>query len=55
MNVLNLFYDVSMAKTITNSQLLGEIGEAAVRLRFLTMGFQFDGPLPTRSRSRRHR
>lgn len=43
MNVLNLFYDVRMAKTITNSQLLGEIGEAAVRLRFLTMGFQFDG------------
>jgi len=35
-----------MAKKITSSQLLGEIGEAAVRLRFLTMGFQFD----TRSR-----
>lgn len=32
-----------MAKTITSSQLLGEIGEAAVRLRFLNMGFQFDG------------
>lgn len=32
-----------MSKTITSSQLLGEIGEAAVRLRFLTMGFQFDG------------
>ncbi len=38
-----MFYRVNMAKTITNSQLLGEIGEAAVRLRFLTMGFQFDG------------
>jgi hypothetical protein len=32
-----------MSKTITSSQMLGEIGEAAVRLRFLTMGFQFDG------------
>jgi hypothetical protein len=32
-----------MTKTITASQLLGEIGEAAVRLRFLTIGFQFDG------------
>jgi hypothetical protein len=32
-----------MSKTITPSQLLGEIGEAAVRLRFLTLGFQFDG------------
>lgn len=32
-----------MSKTITPNQLLGEIGEAAVRLRFLTMGFQFDG------------
>lgn len=32
-----------MAKNITSNQLLGEIGEAAVRLRFLNMGFQFDG------------
>ncbi len=32
-----------MSKKITQNQLLGEIGEAAVRLRFLTMGFQFDG------------
>jgi hypothetical protein len=32
-----------MSKTITSSQLLGEIGETAVRLRFLNMGFQFDG------------
>lgn len=31
-----------MSKTITSSQLLGEQGEAAVRLRFLKMGFQFD-------------
>jgi hypothetical protein len=32
-----------MTKTITSNQLLGEIGETAVRLRFLHMGFQFDG------------
>jgi len=32
-----------MSKTITSNQLLGEIGEAAVRLRFLNIGFQFDG------------
>lgn len=32
-----------MQKTLTPNQLLGEIGEAAARLRFLTMGFQFDG------------
>lgn len=32
-----------MSKSITSSQLLGEIGETAVRLRFLNMGFQFDG------------
>src|SRR6266550_7915446 len=32
-----------MSKKITPNQLLGEIGEAAVRLRFLTIGFQFDG------------
>jgi hypothetical protein len=32
-----------MSKKITSNQLLGEIGEAAVRLRFLTIGFQFDG------------
>ena len=32
-----------MSKTITSNQLLGEIGEASVRLRFLNMGFQFDG------------
>lgn len=31
-----------MSKTITSNQLLGERGEAAVRLRFLDMGFQFD-------------
>ena len=31
-----------MSKTITPNQLLGERGEAAVRLRFLDMGFQFD-------------
>jgi hypothetical protein len=32
-----------MSKTITSNQLTGEIGEAAVRLRFLNIGFQFDG------------
>lgn len=32
-----------MSKNLTPSQVLGEIGEAAARLRFLTMGFQFDG------------
>jgi hypothetical protein len=32
-----------MPKTLTSSQLLGEIGEAAARLRFLSIGFQFDG------------
>lgn len=32
-----------MMKTITPNQLLGEIGETAVRRRFLDMGFQFDG------------
>jgi len=31
-----------MAKTITANQLIGEIGEAAARLRFLSIGFQFD-------------
>jgi hypothetical protein len=32
-----------MTKTITSNQAMGEIGEAAVRLRFLNIGFQFDG------------
>ena len=31
-----------MLKTLTPNQILGEIGEAAVRQRFLTIGFQFD-------------
>lgn len=31
-----------MAKRITDNQLIGELGEAAVRKRFLSMGFQFD-------------
>lgn len=35
-----------MAKRITDSQMIGERGETAARLRFLNMGFQFD----TRSR-----
>lgn len=32
-----------MTKKITSNQAMGEIGEAAVRLRFLNIGFQFDG------------
>jgi hypothetical protein len=32
-----------MSKIITSNQLLGEIGETAVLLRFLNIGFQFDG------------
>lgn len=32
-----------MTKFLTSNQMLGEIGEAAVRRRFLDMGFQFDG------------
>lgn len=32
-----------MAKQLTANQILGEIGENAVRGRFLTIGFQFDG------------
>lgn len=32
-----------MVKIITNNQLLGERGEFAVRTRFLSMGYQFDG------------
>ncbi len=31
-----------MAKLLTPSQVLGEIGETAARLRFLSIGFQFD-------------
>jgi len=32
-----------MPKQITSNQILGEIGENAVKGRFLAMGFQFDG------------
>ena len=32
-----------MTKKITPNQILGEIGETAVKNRFLTIGFQFDG------------
>lgn len=32
-----------MAKFITPNQIIGEIGENAVRGRFLSMGWQFDG------------
>lgn len=31
-----------MAKKITDNQLIGELGEASVRKRFLSIGFQFD-------------
>jgi len=31
-----------MSKTLTMNQITGEMGEAAVRLRFLGIGFQFD-------------
>src|SRR5690242_5784077 len=31
-----------MPKLLTQNQILGEIGEAAARLRFLSIGFQFD-------------
>lgn len=32
-----------MPKLLTSNQILGELGENAVRGRFLSMGFQFDG------------
>src|SRR4051812_30706713 len=32
-----------MSKLLTPNQIIGEIGENAVRGRFLAMGFQFDG------------
>ena len=32
-----------MQKHLTQNQIIGEIGENAVRGRFLTMGYQFDG------------
>lgn len=38
-----MFYGKGMPKQITANQILGEIGESAVRNRFLTLGFQFDG------------
>ena len=38
-----MFYQVHMSKRITNSQLMGEIGESAAKTRFLNIGFQFDG------------
>jgi hypothetical protein len=37
-----MFYTWRMSKRITPSQLLGELGEAAARKRFLSMRFQFD-------------
>lgn len=37
-----MFYHHAMAKRITDNQLMGELGEAAVRKRFLSIGFQFD-------------
>lgn len=32
-----------MGKLVTSNQILGELGETAVKGRFLSMGFQFDG------------
>lgn len=32
-----------MSKRVTDSQLIGEIGESAVKTRLLNIGFQFDG------------
>ena len=43
LNVPLLFYNSFMSKNLTPNQMLGEIGEAAARLRFLNIGFQFDG------------
>ena len=37
-----MFYICGMPKRITDNQLIGELGEAAVRKRFLSFGFQFD-------------
>ena len=37
-----MFYITLMSKRLTPNQLLGEIGEAAARKRFLSIGFQFD-------------
>ncbi len=37
-----MFYSPRMPKTITDNQLIGELGESAVRSRFLSFGFQFD-------------
>lgn len=41
-NVLCVFYSAAMTKTITDNQLIGELGEATTRAQFLRMGFQFD-------------
>lgn len=38
-----MFYTRYMNKRITPNQLLGELGESAVKTRFLSIGFQFDG------------
>lgn len=35
-------YHLAMAKNVTQNQIVGEIGEAAARLQFLKIGFQFD-------------
>ena len=40
---MHLFNILSMSKRNTANQLLGELGESAVRTRFLSIGFQFDG------------
>lgn len=40
--VATMFYIKPMRKILTDNQLMGELGEAAVRMRFLSIGFQFD-------------
>jgi Domain of unknown function (DUF4365) len=37
-----MFYTDLIVKKVTDNQLIGELGEAAVRKRFLSIGFQFD-------------
>ena len=37
-----MFYIPAMSKTVTPNQILGELGESAVKTKFLSIGFQFD-------------
>lgn len=40
--VPKMFYNQVMNKFVTPNQVLGELGETAVKARFLSIGFQFD-------------